>query len=808
MDDSPGSDRPLKRVKYAQEEEEISIDHSIATLPVNVAAGTITPAGDIPGSFTDDPLFDSSWSLHADLARSPSQLLMSNDDEDLPSWVSVLSGTESSKTTTACNHPAHILAFTFTWSPNVSASSPLLIPLTQIFVVHSPFPLKGVEGVPCPDHAMVDFPAGRLTLHAAPQSAGLNIEHPSATPGQRRTSSRQFVHPSRLPRLLPAVPADPLEAIIRPQETLLHRPPPRILFSPFTNNEDRLFECFFPRYVRPENGQVNGYVKFNWPSRRPSTTARPIGPDPPPVATVVEDVTNATPSSVTQTSAVTLIGPAIPPPQPGTATTSPIFSEASWGIYSSPPMSSVSPMYSQDSALSIVSPTDPRMLPPHFGFQAKMDLMDRRLWDFYIKNWCPGRSVLSNTNLWLTDFAQMHENAGIRCAIQSLAGVYIYDYLPDERIRQRINERYIRADKHFSELLSSPESSEVGKGSEVITMAVILSMQDIILTERRLKKPYTPRWLEGFKQGEHFLHVTDPGGRFWRDNNIQLSNLRISQSIIVGRAVILAQPMMALTSPIELDPIREASRFGWLLYGTERTMYEIHGGCGFSKKLLHTMSQITYCAARLQQEPMSAIVPVTAKYLQRELMEMRQWSRESIPWETARKRPQPIEWIRAKPDHYTIDSDQAMTEATAEAWRFASLIYLQGRLLRLPRNHPELLSNMADLAKCIRIMPTSGSHFTAQAPLLPVFFLGMLATDPDHMSVSQAWFEEVVRTPVRSSVPPLYQALNRIWTWIDVEVGIPSTPTALRKSIGLRYPWWEHLVANVHEREEETLCLT
>lgn len=96
-----------------------------------------------------------------------------------------------------------------------------------------------------------------------------------------------------------------------------------------------------------------------------------------------------------------------------------------------------------------------------------------------IKNWCPGRSVLNNTNLWLTDFAKMHDNEGIRCAIQSLAGVYIHDYLPDERIRARINERYALADAHFSRLLVDPRSSEVGKGQEVITMAVILSMQDV-----------------------------------------------------------------------------------------------------------------------------------------------------------------------------------------------------------------------------------------------------------------------------------------------------------------------------------------
>ncbi|KAF4461823.1 hypothetical protein FALBO_11372, partial [Fusarium albosuccineum] len=115
---------------------------------------------------------------------------------------------------------------------------------------------------------------------------------------------------------------------------------------------------------------------------------------------------------------------------------------------------------------------------------------------------------------------------------------------------------------------------------------------------------------------------------------------------------------------------------------------------------------------------------------------------------------------------------------------------------------------LSDLAKCIRIMPTSGSHFTAQAPLLPVFFLGMLATKDNDKEVSQTWFDAVVQTPVRSSVPPLYYALQRIWTWIEDEAEPPSEPMALEKSIGKRYPWWEYLVASVQRREEETLCLT
>ncbi|KAF6517598.1 hypothetical protein HZS61_003159 [Fusarium oxysporum f. sp. conglutinans] len=215
-----------------------------------------------------------------------------------------------------------------------------------------------------------------------------------------------------------------------------------------------------------------------------------------------------------------------------------------------------------------------------------MDKIDRRLFDFYIKNWCPGRSVLRDTNLWLKDLAPMHGNEGILQAIKCLAGTYIYDYVPDERIRQRINQLYVEADQNYIAHLNAPESREVGKGQEAITMTVLLSMLDIVLTERRLKKPYNPRWLEGFRQGEYFLQATDPGARYWKNNNVQYNELRISQSIIVGRAVILAQPMMALPSPQTFNPEAEAGRFSWLLYGTEKDI-----GSNASPQLIYGKTQ-------------------------------------------------------------------------------------------------------------------------------------------------------------------------------------------------------------------------
>lgn len=231
---------------------------------------------------------------------------------------------------------------------------------------------------------------------------------------------------------------------------------------------------------------------------------------------------------------------------------------------------------------------------------------------------------------------------------------------------------------------------------------------------------------------------------------MQLDTLRISQSVIVGRAVILAQPMMSLPDPETFDPKVESARFGWLMYGTAEEVHEIHGGCGFSKRLLHAFSQITYCAGRLNQDPKTPVVPITAKGLYRTLSEMRQWSRESFAWDNADIIIQPIEWIRTVPENYTISTSQQMTDVTAEAWRLTALLYLQCRLLRLPRNHPDVLAYVSDLAKTISVMPTSGSYFTAQAPLFPVFLLGLLAVEPAHKAVSTKWFESVVSTPVRS----------------------------------------------------------
>lgn len=350
----------------------------------------------------------------------------------------------------------------------------------------------------------------------------------------------------------------------------------------------------------------------------------------------------------------------------------------------------------------------------------------------------------------MADFARLEGRDGVIAAIQSLAGIYIYDYQPTDVVKHRVNQRFMHAENRLGQLLELADSLDSEQVAELVTISAILSMQDIVLVERRRQRPYLPRWLEGFQLCEYFLRKNDKGSRFWHKENVQTDSLHMSQAVIIGRGLILAQPMMPLPSPREFDYTSEAERFNWLLYGSKKEAFEIHGGCGFSKRLLHAMSQVTCFTARLQQDPKSLMLPKMALRLEDQLMNMRQWSPESTSFERSQEIPQPVEWVREVSMEYRISTSAEMTDITAEAWRLAAVLYFQCRLLRLPRNHPLVVSNVADLAKCITIMPTSGSHFTAQAPLFPVFLLGLLGTVPAHKDVAIGWFENVVRTPVRS----------------------------------------------------------
>lgn len=180
----------------------------------------------------------------------------------------------------------------------------------------------------------------------------------------------------RLRPLLPAVDAAPPEPAAQPKE---NKGP---IVSPFTIREELLCARVTPLYGRPEDGQVNGYVKFHWPSRNSSqqrsvTVPLPSGDD-------VEDATTTiTPSHAldhnpcASTLLVTWHTDEIYPD--GTVSLRNIEGVGARDIWTVTKRSW--PVSSQDASLALTM-GKPRLLPSEFGLEAKMNTIDRRLFEF------------------------------------------------------------------------------------------------------------------------------------------------------------------------------------------------------------------------------------------------------------------------------------------------------------------------------------------------------------------------------------------------------------------------------------------
>lgn len=95
------------------------------------------------------------------------------------------------------------------------------------------------------------------------------------------------------------------------------------------------------------------------------------------------------------------------------------------------------------------------------------------------------------------------------------------------------------------------------------------------------------------------LDNSDPGYRYWKAENVQSSNARISSGNKVASYDIFSQTVM----PLEQEESRAS--YSWLLEGSEHDVRKVHGLTGLSSKLLHTFAQITHLAAQLKEVGLS-----------------------------------------------------------------------------------------------------------------------------------------------------------------------------------------------------------
>lgn len=277
--------------------------------------------------------------------------------------------------------------------------------------------------------------------------------------------------------------------------------------------------------------------------------------------------------------------------------------------------------------------------PPNFGLGCKLSPSERKVFRFcestplfsslrlsslriQVRNthpiapsdtdaWCSGRTILTRSNFWKVDLCPMLPSSEpVRNALLAMACTYILDYSRDERLRSMANSYYYAAVRAVSKKMQDPKEWEVGKGDDLVGAFVLLSMHDVVTWESRRSINKVARWLEGANTACKILDATDPGYRYYKANNVQVSSARAGNSINIARFAIFGLPF----TPLDIENT-DRKKFGWLLYGTEDEVRKIHGSSGYSRKLLHIWAQITHLAAKSVTVRLCTALRVSVTYL-------------------------------------------------------------------------------------------------------------------------------------------------------------------------------------------------
>ncbi|KAK0703672.1 fungal-specific transcription factor domain-containing protein [Lasiosphaeria miniovina] len=423
------------------------------------------------------------------------------------------------------------------------------------------------------------------------------------------------------------------------------------------------------------------------------------------------------------------------------------------------------------------------LLPPNFSTGMKLDRTDEKLWFFHLVAYCPGRMLLSD-NYWCKEVVAIAvKDDCARHALLAFATAYVLDYEPTEEMRKRANHHYRTAVQLLDQALNRENTYTVGQDDGIVVAMILMLSSDIVNWESRRPKGKEPLWLEGSRAARLILDRADPGHRYWKPQNVQSSAARIGNANWIASIEICAQPVTALSEE------NTKTLFLWLLWGSKVDAHKIQGVTGVCPKLLHIFSQITHLAAFLKKDPKSIVVPEAASRIQDRLANFWQWS-DASPGHPS---------TAALMESCVLDKDGKVsdsvrvTELSAHSWIPAAEIYLHMRVFRKPRSHPHVLRSLKVLVQCVKRLPCTGKLFTSQSPFFPVFLMAVASYREEDREVARQWFEVVLgEAQCRSSVPPVWTAIQKLWHWLDKEV--KEQPYDEEQLVGDRQAWWEDMV--------------
>ncbi|KAE8850718.1 hypothetical protein PTNB73_00265 [Pyrenophora teres f. teres] len=318
--------------------------------------------------------------------------------------------------------------------------------------------------------------------------------------------------------------------------------------------------------------------------------------------------------------------------------------------------------------------------------------LEQILTDFYVKGICPGRTVSTQSNTYVSLLQVADTCPSTRHALLSLSASYIGEHFPGEK------DTYHQAELYYSTQALKTLAAQISKGHNyegALATSMLLMHHGMINQEDSPLCWSCHANVFDTIPSEAIDHHSS-SALFMRAQLILARTAQSSHQLQNTR-----QHSFETTNWLENTPLTEASKISDTL--------------GVSPQLLFLISSITLL-------PTNPHIPNKLAYAQLQeiqLHNLKQWT--------------------AEPDSPGKD----VLLATAECFRLTALVYLRCRIYGYTRTHSSVASLSATLYSLILSLPVKGPLYTAIYPVWPLF-IAAVTTDADRR---EALYQRVV--PIR-----------------------------------------------------------
>ncbi|KAJ4379109.1 hypothetical protein N0V86_005151 [Didymella sp. IMI 355093] len=359
--------------------------------------------------------------------------------------------------------------------------------------------------------------------------------------------------------------------------------------------------------------------------------------------------------------------------------------------------------------------------------------IEQLLIDFYVNGICPGRTVATQSNGYMSLLQIANTCLSTRYALLSLSASYISEHIPSQK------DFYQHAELYYSTQALQALATQITNGDNyegALATSMLLMHHGAISNS----PDSTLCWS---CHANVFEIIPD-----------NLIDYHSDPALFIRAQLTLARTAQT-SEALQSTQFHSLETRTWYEKTPPNDAQKICSTLGFSPQLLFIISSITSLAL----DSSSGNTLAYAQFQESQLQSLKQWSAEP-----------------RGPEHDIL-------LATAEAFRLAALIYLRCRIFGMTRFHPSIVDLSDTLCTLVLSLPVKGALYTAIYPVWPLFVAAVTVNSDKRDRLYQRVVP--IREGDKNTLPAVLGRVSGLRVWLAQQ-----DPLCQRRD-----GWWDEMMS-------------